>query len=222
MILPTYTHIINPKLKNIYLSFDEGANLVIKSPKVPIHQIENLLIQKSSWIQQTQKELANKKGKVINFLDNPVLYFLGDPYPLTLVKHDKKRTILTFENKQFTLSYHHYDELIFQKTINKFYKKEAQNFIPPLVAQWSITMRLYPTEINFRKTKKQWGSCSSKDHLSFNTMVMKLPRSVIQYIVVHELAHIKHKHHQKAFWKLVEKTLPDYQQQIEQLKHYST
>lgn len=53
-------------------------------------------------------------------------------------------------------------------------------------------------------------------------MMMKLPQDIIEYIVVHELAHIVHKHHQKSFWSLVEKHLPDYKQRIAVLKHYAT
>ena len=83
-------------------------------------------------------------------------------------------------------------------------------------------MALVPTNIRFRKTKRQWGSCSGKNVLSFNTMLMKLPLSVIQYIIVHELAHIKHKHHQKSFWKLVEEHLPDYRQRVAELHTYTT
>ena len=53
-------------------------------------------------------------------------------------------------------------------------------------------------------------------------MLMKLPQDVIQYIIVHELAHIKHKHHQKSFWKLVETHIPNYKQHVTELKKYTT
>jgi len=83
-------------------------------------------------------------------------------------------------------------------------------------------MSLSPTDVRFRKTKRQWGSCSGKNVLSFNTMMMKLPHDVIEYIVIHELAHIRHKHHQKDFWQLVEQHLPDYKKKVKELKKYTT
>ena len=112
------------------------------------------------------------------------------------------------------LFYHHYDTEQFYKKILHFYKKEAENIIPPLVGKWAKQMQLFPSDVKFRKTKRQWGSCSSKNVLSFNTMLMKLPLEAVEYVVVHELAHIRHKHHQKAFWDLVWQTLPDYRDRM--------
>ncbi len=221
-LLPRYTHIVNPKLKHTYLSFDNEGNLVIKSPKVSQRYIEQLLLKKSNWINKSKEKLLQKKGKLLDFSQEAELYYKGQPYPLKLMEYSKKRTKLIFDQELFSLCYHQYDEILFQKHIDTFYKKEAKEFIPLLVEKWSGNMALSPTSIHFRKTKRQWGSCSAKNVLSFNTMMMKLPQGVIQYIIVHELAHIKHKHHQKSFWKLVEHYMPDYKQHVTELKKYTT
>jgi len=221
-LLPRYTHIVNPKLKHTYLSFDNEGNLVIKSPKASQHYIEQLLLKKSNWIRRSQEKILQKKGKLLDFSQEGELYYMGQAYPLKLIEHSKKRTNLIFDQEVFFLYYHQYDEILFQKHIDTFYKKEAKQFLPLLVEKWSGKMALAPLNIRFRKTKRQWGSCSAKNVLSFNTMMMKLPQDVIQYIIVHELAHIKHKHHQKSFWKLVEHYLPDYKQHVAELKKYTT
>ncbi|TNF45218.1 MAG: M48 family peptidase [Epsilonproteobacteria bacterium] len=221
-LLPQYTHIVNPKLKHIYLTFDNEGNLVIKSPKVSQRKIEQLLLKKSSWINNSREKLQQKKGKALDFTQTLELYFLGQAYPLTLKSHDKKRARLDFDGERFTLFYHTYDEELFQRHIDRFYKEEAQQYLPSQVEHWTQKMHLSPTALRFRKTRRQWGSCSGKNVLSFNTMLMKLPIDVIQYIIVHELAHIKHKHHQKSFWLLVERHLPDYKQRVKELKNYTT
>ncbi len=221
-ILPRYKHIVNPKLKHTYLSFDNEGDLVIKSPKVSQHYIEQLLLNKSVWINKSKEKLLHKKGKLVNFSQEAELYYQGQAYPLKLIEHSKQRTKLIFDQSQFLLYYYQYDEIIFQKHIDHFYKVSSREIIPPLVEEWSSAMTLMPTNIHFRKTKRQWGSCSGKNVLSFNTMLMKLPRDVVEYIIVHELAHIKHKHHQKSFWSLVEQHLPDYKQRIAQLHTYTT
>jgi len=221
-LLPQYTHIINPKLKHIYLTFDNEGNLVIKSPKVTQQKIEQLLLKKSSWINNAREKIQQKKGRSLDFSGDLELYFMGEAYPLTLVQHSKKRTHLDFDDEGFTLFYHTYDERLFQKHFDRFYKTEAQKHIPSHVAFWAKKMCLSPTNVRFRKTKRQWGSCSGKNVLSFNTMMMKLPHDVIQYIIIHELAHIKHKHHQKDFWQLIEHYLPDYRKQVAELKNYMT
>ena len=221
-LLPQYIHIVNPKLKHIYLTFDDEGNLVIKSPKVSQKKIEQLLLKKASWINHSREKIQQKKGKALDFSKDQECYFLGEAYPFTLIQHHKKRTLLDFDGEKFTLFYHTYDEKLFQKHLDVFYKNEAQRHIVSHVDDWADKMGLVPADVRFRKTKRQWGSCSSKNILCFNTMMMKLPHHVIQYIIVHELAHIKHKHHQTSFWKLVEHHLPDYKKWVKELKNYTT
>ena len=221
-LIPQYTHIVNPKLKHIYLTFDNEGNLVIKSPKVSQHKIEQLLLKKSSWINHSREKIQQKKGKHLDFSGSLELYYLGKAYPVHLAQHHKKRLHFDFDGEKFTLLYHTYDENLFQTHFDKFYKIEAQSYIPSHVEHWAEKMALSPTDLRFRKTKRQWGSCSGKNVLSFNTMMMKLPHDVIEYIIVHELAHIRHKHHQKDFWKLVGQHLPGYKTQIKELKKYTT
>ncbi len=220
-LLPAYTHIVNPRLKHTYLLFDDAGTLVIKSPGLSTHHIEQLLIKKSAWIQKSRKKIAAKKGHMPDFSKNPHLYFLGSPFPLLLEKHTAKTTKLHFDNHHFQLTYHTYDPTRFTKHIDTFYKQEAQQYIPPLVTQWAKQMELSFQAIRFRKTKRQWGSCSSGNILNFNTMLMKLPEHLIEYVIVHELSHIDHKHHQRDFWNCVERYLPDYKERVAELKTYT-
>jgi len=221
-LLPQYIHIVNPKLKHIYLTFDDEGNLVIKSPEVSQRKIEQLLLKKASWINHSRDKIQQKKGRALDFSQEPKFYYLGKSYPLSLTQYSKKRVKLDFDGGKLTLYYHAYDEKLFQTHLDRFYKNKSQEHLPPLVALWAKKMHLSPTDIRYRKTKRQWGSCSGKNILSFNTMMMKLPQNVIEYIIVHELAHIKHKHHQKEFWQLVEHYLPDYKERVKTLKNYTT
>lgn len=89
-------------------------------------------------------------------------------------------------------------------------KEAAKALIMPLVEKWSAIMMLTPTFVGFRKNRTRWGSCSGKNRLNFNTHLATMPPDFVEYVVVHELAHIKHKNHSKDFWAEVEKYLPDY------------
>ncbi len=220
-MLPQYTHIVNPKLKHTYLSFDTEGGLVIKSPNVSQSYIETLLLKKTSWIRKSQEKLLKKKGRTQDLLSGTELYFLGNAYPLKLQKAENKRISLIHTDTHFLMQYTTLDPALMQKHIDRFYKKEANAYIPVLVQKWSARMALIPSAIRFRKTRRQWGSCSSKNILSFNTMLMKLPSEAIEYVVVHELAHIRHKHHQKTFWKLIESYLPDYKSRQSILAEYT-
>ncbi len=220
--LPHYTHIVNPKLKHIYLSIDDKGDLIIKSPKVSQKKIEQILLKKASWINKSREKIQHKKGRTLDFSQTLELYFLGESHLLNLVIHAKKKTELHFDGDTFTLFYSTYDEKVFLKKIDQFYKKEAVFHVSSLLNEWSNKMGLPVNKLSFRKTKRQWGSCSSKNEISINTMVMKLPLKVIEYIVVHELAHVQHKHHQKGFWDFVENYLPDYKIHVKELKNYTT
>jgi predicted metal-dependent hydrolase len=220
-ILPHYTHHINPKLKHTYLSFDDEGGLVIRSPKVSHAYIETLLIKKSAWIQRAQQRIKQKKGRTPALIDGAHLYYLGTPYPLSLSFHTHRRTLISFDKEVFLLRYHTFDRDLLYQHIDNFYKQKAEDFISSRVEVWAQKMNLSYGKIRFQKTKRQWGSCSSQNNLSFNTMLMKLPQETIDYVIVHELAHIVYKHHQKSFWQLVGKILPEYREQIAQLRTFT-
>ena len=220
LLLP-YTHIVNPRLKHTYLTFDKEGNLIVKSPRVSQSKIEALLLQKSAWIQRSREKLLKKKGHIGSFGEKTVLYYLGIPYPLQLEANGGQQCKLHFDQTCFTLSFPDHDAQLFQKHTDAFYRQKAQAYLPAEVEKWTEKMGVSYTKLSFRKTKRQWGSCSGKDHLSLNTMLMKLPPFLIEYVIVHELAHITHKHHQKSFWEEVARYFPNYKDAVAELKTYT-
>ena len=89
-------------------------------------------------------------------------------------------------------------------------KEKARTVIPQKVSYYSELMGLKPTSIKITSAKKRFGSCSYKNGLCFSYMLMLYPDEAIDYVVVHELAHIKYKNHQKEFYKLIEQYMPNY------------
>jgi len=81
-------------------------------------------------------------------------------------------------------------------------------------------MNLFPSKVSFRFNKTRWGSCSYKNSIVFNYYLSKLPIELIEYVVVHELAHIEHKNHSKKFWDLVEKYLSDVKIRRKKLREF--
>ncbi len=106
------------------------------------------------------------------------------------------------------------------RNLDNFYKNEAQKLIPFLVEKHSKIMNLEANSISYRKNKRTWGSCNQKNDLKFNILLMKFPMEIIEYVVIHELSHIKHKNHSKEFWDLVEKYCPDYKQREKLFKSF--
>lgn len=95
---------------------------------------------------------------------------------------------------------------------------EALRRIPPRVREYASRMGVTYGRITIRNQTGRWGSCSSQGNLNFNCLLMLAPDEVLDYVVVHELAHRKHMDHSAAFWAEVEAVLPDYKAQKQWLK----
>lgn len=100
-------------------------------------------------------------------------------------------------------------------------KQKAKEYLPERVAYFSDIMDGLPAEVKITSAKRHWGSCihrNSKDNICFSYRVMLLPADLIDYIVVHELSHIRVKDHSKRFYEEVAKYMPDYQERTIKLK----
>lgn len=96
--------------------------------------------------------------------------------------------------------------------------EEALKVIPERVEYFAKVIGVTYGKITVRNQKTRWGSCSSKENLNFNCLLMLAPPEVLDYVVVHELCHRKQMNHSKAFWLEVEKVLPDYKEARKWLK----
>ena len=106
------------------------------------------------------------------------------------------------------------------KNIDKFYRAEIEKILPQKVEEYSKKMNLFPTSISYRKNKRTWGSCNYKNGLNFNILLMKFPIEVMEYVIIHELSHIKHKNHSKDFWNLVAFYCPNYKEVEKSFKKF--
>ncbi|MDD2384070.1 MAG: DUF45 domain-containing protein [Sulfurospirillaceae bacterium] len=175
-----YTIITNKKLKNLYISVDPHKGVIVKNPNYAISKVETIVRQKAGWIFQKIQQ-AQKRYSIPKLLEEGKILYLGDVIPL----HATQKA-------------------------EAFYKEHTKRLIPQIVEEQSFLMGVTPLSISYRKAKKRWGSCSYKNELSFNITLAQLPLECITYIVIHELSHIKHKHHKKAFWDCVAEYMPEY------------
>lgn len=97
-------------------------------------------------------------------------------------------------------------------------KEKAKTLIPQRVAYFAPVVGVTYERITIRAQKGRWGSCSSRGNLNFNCLLMLVPCEVLDYIVVHELCHMKHPNHSTSFWAEVERVMPDYKRREKWLK----
>lgn len=103
----------------------------------------------------------------------------------------------------------------------EFYRERGKEYLPERVTYFGEKMGLNPEEVTVLELKNRWTSCSVKrPKLNFHWKVMMAPLTVIHYLIVHELAHLKYTKHDAPFWNEVDKVLPDYVKQKEWLKRY--
>ena len=98
------------------------------------------------------------------------------------------------------------------------YVKRAKAILPSKIDYYARRMGVQPTGLTVTSARTRFGSCSGKNRLSFSWRLMAYPEAAIDYVVVHELAHIRYKDHSRAFYGFIESILPDYRDRIRLLK----
>lgn len=207
------------KLKNTYINVDTDGVVVKTNDSTTLKDINEMVKNKQKWISK-KLELFKRVAVNKNITTGSRLYYMGKSYYVNMIKDETAETITIY----FTHSKFHittplkYCDTELHNTIESFYKQKAIDKIIPLTNKWTKIMGVAPEHISFRYSKNRWGSCSSTNRISFNYHLVKLSSSLIEYVVIHELAHILHQNHSKDFWKLVHKHLPDYKVKEEKIR----
>lgn len=205
----TIKHTVKKGMRNSYISINNEAEIILKTPKVSKTFISNLLSSKEIWIRKKLEQAVKNIPIKVNLEDEVLLF--GDIYSIDAPQASNLRVKL---EKTKTLSR---EKAI--KCYNSFYKDYSKEYITPRVEYFSNVMGYEYEEIKYRKMKSRWGSCSSKKVLTFNTELIKTKKELIDYVIVHELAHLEHMNHSLEFHSLVEKHLPDSKRYRTELKN---
>lgn len=198
-------YICNPRLKNSYLSIKPNhedrsqiAKIILKTPKVSQKFINELLSARELWIRKQISKFQKTKPKNINLEDEVLLF--GEIYSI-----DSDEAFLLREK---LMKIQPDDTPKILKSYDAFYMELSKKHLTNRVNFFSKIMGLEYSEIKFKKLKSRWGSCDSKKTITLNTQLMKVKKELIDYVVVHELSHIRHMNHSKDFHAHVEKYLP--------------
>ena len=204
--------IINDKkLKNTYIKIKDDK-VIVKGRNLTVSYAHELIQKKADWILKGLKkfkeksQLKEEKGN----LDKISLF--GQDYDVEIIEKSITKDVTIYFNQKFMIfvnpSYINDKEIIFN-AILAFYRKKSEIEIPKQVIKWSEIMKVSFKKITFKKMKRTWGSCSHDNNLCFNIKLASLNQEQIDYIIVHELAHIKEKNHSKDFWDIVDSFIPD-------------
>lgn len=191
--------------RNIRLSVNSDGKIRVNLPLwLPYKAGIGFALQKKSWLNQQQKQLL-EDGQPI-----------GKTHTLQLVLEDERNKIATRLKPSEALVYYGAgaSKAEVQEAAQKVAKRallyQAEELLPGRLADLATLYGLSYRALNCRHLKSRWGSCSSHKDITLNYYLMQLPWALIDYVLVHELAHTKEMNHSPKFWQIVEECLPDY------------
>ncbi len=144
--------------------------------------------------------------------------YRGRTYSLEIRKTLDKPQVKIDGDRLTVNFYKEHPEVPVQVPLVKWYRRKAQHYIISRTAYWSEEMGLSFNKIFIKDQDSRWGSCSSLRNLNFNWRIIMAPDEVIDYLLIHELAHLKEMNHSTAFWKLVAQYDPEYKLHRQWLK----
>lgn len=205
---PIIHRIIRSRRRTVALLVTPEGRLEIRAPQqLTRKQIDAIVAEKSAWI---HKNLERAKRSAAAFSTREIaagsrFWFLGRAYPLHQVEKDIARIRFSSE---FMLQKDAMPEAAALLTV--WYKNQARRLLTERTEFYARKFGLKYRSLRITSARTRWGSCSRLDALSYTWRLVMAPLEIIDYIVVHELAHIVEKNHSRAFWTQVERILPDY------------
>ena len=204
------------KTLSIYIERD-GTVTVIAPWNSTDKEIENVIRKKEYQIYKSLAEwdLTNSTKIEREFVNGQSFLYLGRNYRLEIVREKQKKPLI-LKNGYFLLRKK--DEAKAKQLFIKFYKEKGLPKIIERVERYQKRINVNPKQTRIMELKNRWASCSEKGTLNFHWKCIMAPLDVLNYIVVHELAHLIHKNHTKAFWNEIDKMIPEYQKHTKWLK----
>ena len=211
------------KVKNVYISIENGE-VVVKAPwYVTQAQIQNIIERKRKWILDALQKYQASPRKAKAYSDGEQFQILGKTYILNIYYQDTDKAMLNVENGKISVvlplrfSEENNEERI-KKMIDKMYYMIAEKEVENSMEKMRKLVGLAPEEYRIKDVKTCWGSCSSNRKITINQKLMMYSKHAIDYVVLHEICHLKYMNHSKKFWAMVEKYMPDYKEAEEELK----
>ena len=198
------------------LEITRNAQLIVRMPRfASIAEVKKFIWEKRGWIEQKIAEVSvrvNSRSPK-KFIAGEEFYYLGEKHPLEITK--EQNTKLKFNYKFYLPEKARYKA---KSLFINWYKKQAKLNIPKRVRWYANLHKLKFASIKISSAERRFGSCTSRGNLNFTWRLILLPLRIVDYVVVHELAHLVHHNHSQRFWSQVEKMLPDYKERRKWLK----
>ena len=204
--------VIRSNRKTLSISINESAELIVRAPnRISDQKIQNFINEKENWITRNQsamKARVEEAGK-----DKNMLLYLGTLFPLKTDNNAKK---ISFNGKEFLADLQNKEKT--NKSLKTWYKNKFNEVAVPRLFYFAEKHNLQVNQVRIKEQRTLWGSCSSRNNINLNFLLIMAPLKVIDYVIIHELVHTIHKNHSANFWSAVEAIMPNYKEAKHWLK----
>ena len=209
------------RIKNIYIRVKPDLNIYVTAHRrVSKKYIYELLEKRKDWIEDKKEEIKKKNIYDTNrkeLKSGNEIFYLGKSYILKVLKCQKENIIIAGRIMYMYADIkddENNDARIKQILLDNWYKKESLKLFDSLIKKYSSIMGLEIDTFSVKKLKSKWGSCDiRKKHITFNLELMKYPIQAIEYIVIHELAHLVEANHSRKFYDVVSLYMPEWKKE---------
>lgn len=218
------------RARRLRLQMDTEGTITLIAPWLtPKGSIDRFVIRHTRWIEKQFKKIeAHQEARPpFSYHSGDIFYYFGEPVTLAVEPSDLKRPLLRIREHDMVIRLnraisHSEGVVAIKRAIEQFYRKKAEEVIHDRLQFFNEYYGFRYARVTLRNQKTRWGSCSAKKNLNFNWRLIMAPIEVIDYVVVHELCHLKEMNHSSRYWKLVSETIPDYKKVSQWLKqnHY--
>lgn len=215
----TYEMKPNPRSKRIKITIVKDKVRVSFPPGTNYKRVREFVLSKKEWIviNLEKHKAMQAQLPVKSYLSGEEYFLCGKKYLLKIIACDGFTPSVKLEKDELKVylpdnTPPDSQSNIIKDLLEKWYKNQARKIFLEKLAYYSKVMGLEYNQVRIKNQKTRWGSCSSKGNINLNWRVVMAPEEVINYLVIHELAHLKYMNHSTDFWNLVKKYCPDYVQ----------
>lgn len=203
-------------IKNVHLSVHPpDGRVTLSTPSdTRLEVARSYAISKLSWIREQQKNLCNQARETPrDFVERESHYLWGRRYLLTVFEREAKPSILV-DHKRIMLSIRPgSDHAKRASVIHEWHKSLLHKLIPLLISKWEPKLGVQVVAYFLQRMKTKWGSCNYQaGHIRLNTELVKKPKDLIEYVVVHEMAHLSEPTHSDRFITILNKYYPTWRE----------
>ena len=207
---------VSRRRRSVGLTITDSGELLVHAPKGLSQEVIHRVIAKNrAWIEDKQTQCR----QALERLQAGRMYYLGEAFRVRITTGDAADPRWVGEILQLTVGNSSADPW---PHLLEWYRREAAAFLTERVHYFALRLGLTPPRLQVRDWRRRWGECRGDGSLRFNWRLILLPGDVVDYVVVHELAHLLVPGHSREFWRQVGRYLPDYAERRGWLKVYGS